>query len=58
MNGMPLLIIARNLGHTTTRMVERHYAHLGPSYEVDAVRKSAPRFGFRPDRKVAALRGA
>jgi hypothetical protein len=45
MAGMPLMVVARNLGHADTRMVERHYGHLAPSYVADAVRKSAPRFG-------------
>jgi integrase len=55
MNGVPLLVVARNLGHADTRMVERHYGHLAPSYVADAIRKGAPRFGFKPDRKVTAL---
>ena len=25
MNGMPLIVVAKNLGHSTTRMVEKHY---------------------------------
>jgi hypothetical protein len=42
---MPLPVVARNLGHADTRMVEKHYGHLAPSYVVDQVRKFAPRFG-------------
>jgi integrase len=56
MNGMPLMVVARNLGHADTRMVEKHYGHLAPSYVAAAVRKSAPRFGFKTDRKIASLR--
>jgi integrase len=56
MNGVPLMVVARNLGHTDTRMVEKHYGHLAPSFVADAIRKGAPRFGFKPDRNVAALR--
>jgi integrase len=55
MNGMPLMVVAKNLGHTDTRMVEKHYGHLAPSYVADAVRKSAPKFGFKPDRNVVGL---
>jgi integrase len=55
MNGVPLMVVARNLGHSTTRMVESHYGHLAQSYIADAIRAGAPRFGFRPDAKVAAL---
>jgi hypothetical protein len=57
MGGVPMMVVARNLGHRDTRMCEKHYAHLSPSYEADAVRKHAPKFGFRPDTKVAALGG-
>jgi integrase len=51
MAGVPLLIVARNLGHADTRMVEKHYGHLAPSYIADAIRKGAPRFGFKLGRK-------
>ncbi len=55
MAGMPLLLVARNLGHRDTRMVERHYAHLSPSYEAEAIRAHAPKYGFKSSDKVAAL---
>jgi integrase len=42
MNGMQLMVLARNLGHTDTRMVEKHYGHLADSFVRDAVRKHAP----------------
>jgi integrase len=45
MGGMPLMVVARNLGHVDTRMVEKHYGHLASSYVADTVRKHAPRFG-------------
>jgi integrase len=32
MSGMPLTVLARNLGHTTTRMVEKFYGHLRDDY--------------------------
>ena len=54
MAGMPLAVIAKNLGHVDTRMVERHYGHLAPSYVADEVRKHAPRFGKTPS-NVRAL---
>jgi integrase len=55
MNRVPLLVIAKNLGHSDTRMVEKHYGHLAPSYVADAIREGAPKFGFKPDRKVVSL---
>jgi len=30
------------LGHSDTRMVEKHYGHLAPSYVADTIRKHAP----------------
>jgi integrase len=53
MAGVPLMVVARNLGHVDTRMTERHYGHLAPSYIADAIRAGAPKFGFEPDRVVA-----
>jgi integrase len=56
MAGAPLLVVAKNLGHADTRMVEKHYGHLSPSYVADAIRAAAPRFGSLPeDSKVAAI---
>jgi hypothetical protein len=46
MNGAPLMVVARNLGHTDTRMVEKHYGHLAPSYVAEQIRAAAPRFGI------------
>jgi integrase len=56
MNGAPLLVVAKNLGHTDTRMVERHYGHLAPSFIADEIRRAAPRFGIGSNEKVVGLR--
>ena len=56
MNGTPLMVVAKNLGHTDTRMVEKHYGHLAPGYVADAIRAGAPKFGFKPDPTVTPLR--
>jgi integrase len=45
MNGVPLMVVAANLGHADTRMVERHYGHLARSYVAEAIRTGAPTFG-------------
>lgn len=55
MASVPLHVVGKNLGHADTRMVERHYGHLAPSYIADEVRKGAPRFGLKPEKKVTAL---
>lgn len=49
MNGASLLVIAKNLGHSDTRMVEKHYGHLVPSYEKAEIQKHAPVFGIVGD---------
>lgn len=56
MNGVPLIVVAKNLGHSDTRMVEKHYGHLAPSYVDDAIRAGAPRFGSAEQSNVAELR--
>ena len=57
MNGVPLMVVARNLGHADTSMVEKHYGHLGETYITDEIRKGAPRFGVEHDKAVVPLRG-
>ena len=56
MAGVPLIVVAKNLGHSDTRMVEKHYGHLRPSYVAEAIRKNAPRFGVKAESKVTAIR--
>ena len=58
MNGMPLMVVARNLGHADTRTVEKHYGHLAPSFISDAIRAGAHEFGFKAERKVVPMDGA
>jgi integrase len=56
MNGVPLMVVAKNLGHVDTRMVEKHYGHLAPSYIAEAIRAGAPRFAGAPNTAVVPLR--
>ncbi|MFO1036189.1 MAG: site-specific integrase [Geminicoccaceae bacterium] len=37
MRGLPLLVAAQVLGHSDTRMVEKHYGHLAKGYIADAI---------------------
>jgi integrase len=46
MRGVPMGVIANQLGHADTRMTERHYAHLAPSYVADTIRASFPTLGI------------
>jgi integrase len=45
MAGMPLMVAAQVLGHTDTRMVEKHYGHLAQSFIREAVRSTALALG-------------
>jgi integrase len=56
MNGVPLLVVAKNLGHVDTRMVEKHYGHLAPSFIADAIRAGAPRYRIRDHKRLMPLR--
>jgi integrase len=38
MDGLPLTIVARCLGHTNTSMVEKHYGHLCADYVANQIR--------------------
>ena len=53
MAACPLMVVARNLGHADTRMVEKHYGHLSASYVADAIRASVPSFGIETGNVVA-----
>jgi integrase len=44
--GAPLPVIAANVGHSDTRMTERHYAHLVPSHVAEVIRATMPKLGL------------
>lgn len=54
--GVPLLFVAEALGHSDSRMVSRHYGHLGPSQVADAIRRALPTFEPVAQPKVIDLR--
>jgi integrase len=59
MKGVPLAVIAAQLGHTDTRMVEKHYGHLAPSYVADTVRAAFGSLGLvEPSNVMLIPRGA
>jgi hypothetical protein len=45
MAGVPLMLVARNPGHTSTRMVEAHYGHFANDFAAQAIRAGAPVYG-------------
>jgi integrase len=56
MRGVPMGVIAEQLGHADTRMTEKHYAHLAPSYVADTIRAHFPTLGIADDTTVTRLR--
>jgi integrase len=56
MNGGSLVALAKQLGHTSTRMVEKHYGHLADTWRAEEARKHAPRLGMKTG-KVARMQG-
>jgi hypothetical protein len=58
MAGVPMGVIAAQLGHADTRMTEKHYAHLAPSYVADTIRAHFPTLGIGGDSGVVPLRPA
>jgi integrase len=55
MGGVPLMVVARNLGHSDTRMVEKHYGHLSENYIAEQIRDNAPAFSIYEKSNVAAI---
>ena len=55
MAGVPMGVIAAQLGHSDTRMTEKHYAHLAPSYVADTIRASLPKLGIVPGSNIVRL---
>jgi integrase len=55
MRGTPMGVIAEQLGHADTRMTEKHYAHLAPSYVSDTIRAQFPTLGIAGDTTVTTM---
>jgi site-specific recombinase XerD len=56
MNGVPMGVIAAQFGHADTRMTEKHYAHLAPSYVAQTIRANFLRFGLTANATAIPLR--
>jgi integrase len=54
--GCPLPYVAAQLGHSDTRMVEKHYGHLAPNAMADSIRSLMPKLGLMDAPKVAGLK--
>lgn len=57
MRGVPLAVIAAQLGHADTRMVEKHYGHLAPSYVADTVRAAFGTLGILEPSNLVSIGG-
>jgi integrase len=56
MEGVPMAVIAKAMGHRDTRMTEKHYAHLSPNYVDDTIRAKLPALAdFKPDDGIVSL---
>jgi hypothetical protein len=49
-------VIAEQLGHADTRMTEKHYTHLAPSYVADTIRAHFPVLGITAETTVTPIR--
>ena len=56
MKGVPMGVIAAQLGHADTRMTEKHYAHLSPSYVAQTIRANFPVLNLTEESQVVPLR--
>ena len=56
MAGGGLPDLAAQLGHTTTRMVEKHYGHLADTWRAERARKFAPKLDVGRRAKVRRLK--
>lgn len=55
MRDVPLIVIAQQLGHSDTRIVEKHYAHLSNDYTTNTIRKNFPALGINQKTNVTSL---
>ena len=56
MQGVPMAVIAHALGHSDTRMTEKHYAALAPSYVADTIRTNLPALGIIEPGNIEPMR--
>lgn len=55
MAGVPMGVIAAQLGHADTRMTEKHYAHLAPNYVAQTIRANFPKLNLNSSDVVVPL---
>jgi integrase len=55
MKGVPMHVIAAQLGHSSIKVTERHYAHLAPGYVADTIRAAFGSIGLVPPTNVTPI---
>jgi integrase len=55
MAGVPMAVIAQQLGHSDTKVTEKHYAHLSPGYVSDTIRDAFLPFGITSSNAVTPM---
>lgn len=58
MKGVPMHVIAAQLGHSSVKITERHYAHLSPGYVADTIRAAFGSLGLVQATNIAKFRAA
>ena len=56
MRGVPPPVVASQLGHSDSRMVEKHYGHLSESYVANAIRSAFGTIGIVGQDNLVALK--
>lgn len=54
--GVPMAVISAQLGHSDSRLTERHYAHLAPGFVSDTIRAAFSDMGMVPASNVEAFK--
>jgi integrase len=54
MKGVPMAVIAAQLGHKDVKLTSKHYAHLSPGYVADTIRAAFGSLGLVPAINVVA----
>jgi integrase len=49
MSGVPMAVIAEQLGHSDQKVTAKHYAHLSPGYVADTIRGAFRPFGIKTE---------
>jgi integrase len=56
MKGVPLAVVAAQLGHSSIAMVEKHYGHLAPNYVANTVRAAFGELGVVEPTNVTTMK--